>query len=540
MAQNWYDEYSPVGESPEAQAVVEQGPQELTREEYFKGLARQIEQGLAYGFAEEMEALLASKIKGTEREEELAGIRREMAEFRKAHPIQSIVAEIGGAMLTPYGRATALPMAMAKGAGGGAVYGVGAAEGDIQERLPGGVAGGIAGGVLPLAGRGISEGAQRLIDIGVPLTPGQAGTGAVGSAVRTVEEALSTVPILGTPIKMARQQALRKFGTATFNEAIAPISKLGAKSIPFTKAPREAAIQAEKEISDAYTKVYKRMTNLVDLQDMYSAIDDVAPAALDKLKADEWQRLREQLRGIALRQSKDGKFTPESWKKVHSVIRDQAIKKKSSPSGDLVYNEGEVMSEVQDAIFERMISKNPDVADDIKALGKSYRMFSTLDELVRKKDIEEAGTFLPSQLLSAVRRDPYASARQMRELEVPLQKTARAGQDILPAQLPSSGTEERRQVLRALGYGGAAAGGAAAGAYFQPEATAIGLGALLAGGGLTAAGYNPLVRPLLRSASTRLTTTPATAGLIGQQFEEDLPRMDITLDDVRRATGLLQ
>ncbi|WJE88083.1 DNA ejection protein [Phage C72C1] len=515
----WYENYGIVSETGQPAPKQEAG-KKLSWEQFSKGLARQIEQGLSFGFADEIEAFISSKIKGVPYEEELAGIRGEMAGFREAKPKTALATEIGASMALPGGVSRTMAGRMGTGAAGGAVYGAGVSEGDIGDRVSGAVAGGVSGALLPFVGAGASESAKRLLDIGVPLTPGQAGSGLIGSAVRGIEEAVGTVPVAGSAIKAARQETIRKFGTGTFNEALKPILKLGAKPIPLTKTPRQAAIDAESQISSAYSTVYGKMKNTVTLEDMHAAIDDAAPTALDKLSQKQWANLREQLRGIVQRRAKDGQFTPESWKKAHSIIRDEAVRKKGKKLSDLAEAEGEVMSEVQDAIFERMIAKNPDVAEDIKSLGKSYRMFTTLDELVRKKDIEEAGTFLPSQLVSAVRRDPYASARQMRELDVPLQKTARAGQDILPSQLPSSGTAEREIILRSLGYGGAAAG-VGAGAYYDPQATAIGLGGLGAAGLLGYGLYNPRVRPFTRGATLaagQAASTPAAAGLLGQQF----------------------
>ena len=128
---------------------------------------------------------------------------------------------------------------------------------------------------------------------------------------------------------------------------------------------------------------------------------------------------------------------------------------------------------------------------------------------------------MPSQLLSAVRRDPYASAKQMRELDVPLQKTARAAQDILPSQLPSSGTAERTLIQRALPFAGAGAGAGLA--YYDPQAAMYTAGGLTGMGGANLLMYNPYFRPLTRAMASeagRVASTPAAGGLLGQQFVE--------------------
>lgn len=511
----WYESYGVVSDS--ASPPVKQ-KSKMSWSEYSKGLARQIEQGLSFGFADEIEGFLSEKLLG--QKDATEGIRKEMSQFRSEFPKTALAAELGGSMLTPTGRQNLLRRQMAKGAAGGALYGAGVAEGDIQERLPSAIAGGLFGSVLPTVGRGTSEGAKRLLKMGLPLTAGQAGTGLFGGTIRAVEDVVSTIPVAGTAIKEARMDTLRKFGTATFNEALDPIVRLGAKPVPLTKTPRQASIHADKEIRKAYKSVFAKLDSVPTLDDAISAIDSVSMTALDKLGEKGWKQTRDTLVGIVSRRSKDGKFDASNFINAHGVIRDTAIQKKKSTE-DLAKAQGEIYSEIQDALFERLIAKNLDVAPDIKSLGSSYRMYTTLDELVRKKDIEEAGTFLPSQLLSAVRRDPYASAKQMRELDVPLQKTARAAQDILPSQLPSSGTAERTLIQRALPFAGAGAGAGLA--YYDPQAAMYTAGGLTGMGGANLLMYNPYFRPLTRAMASeagRVASTPAAGGLLGQQFVE--------------------
>lgn len=531
----WYEEYQSVSKAdqPAARAGQPAAKDEPSRpklswEEFSKGLAREIQQGLSFGYADEIEAFLATALPkplGTGRtySEEMAGIKGEMGRFRSAHPNLALTAEIGSSIAMPASIPKKMSQKVLAGLGGGALYGSGVAEGGIEERAKGALAGGAFGAVLPFVGAGASEGAKRLMDAGVSLTPGQAGSGMVGKAIRGVEEAVSTVPIAGAPIKAARMETLRQFGTATFNEALEPILSLGAKRVPMTKTPRQASIAAAEQIDKAYKATYARLTEPVSLADMNRAIDQAREMGLDQLGDKGWDALSKQLKSIVSRRSKDGTFTGESWKDAHSTIRDLGIKKKGATLNDVSLAQGEVIQSITDNIFDVMAQKNPQVAPDIKRLGKSYRMFSTLDELVRKKDIEEAGTFMPSQLVSAVRRDPYASKTQQRQLEAPLQKIARAGQDILPPQMGSSGTAERQAILRNLGMM-TGAGAVGAGMTYDPQLTMYGLGGLGAVGAGNLLMYNPYTRPFSRFASTaagRAVSTPAAAGLLGQEFLGD-------------------
>lgn len=114
----------------------------------------------------------------------------------------------------------------------------GAAQGAISSgpdsRLTGAAIGGTAGVVLPALGKGVSTAAhglkrtpeaQRLLDEGVSLTPGQMNP---KGWLNQAEEALQSAPVVGSAIKNARESAEDQWRRAVINRgAVTPIPGSG-------------------------------------------------------------------------------------------------------------------------------------------------------------------------------------------------------------------------------------------------------------------------------------------------------------------------
>jgi hypothetical protein len=145
------------------------------------GAGRAFLQGLSFGFADELEALIKSKARGTDYDQEVAAIRYGMQDYADENPAMNFVAEtagtlpymaLGGAGLAAKAGQLGLKSAAGLGAltGGatGAMTGLGTAEGDLVERLPSAAAGGVLGAGLgaatPFAAKQVGElasGARR-------------------------------------------------------------------------------------------------------------------------------------------------------------------------------------------------------------------------------------------------------------------------------------------------------------------------------------------------------------------------------------------
>lgn len=155
---------APASAPPSAPAQSEMSTGDL-----MKGRARALGQGAMLGFSDEAEALARSLMPGTTYEQAKQQIAQEMGQYRSERPMESLALEVGGGLLTGGAggaralAATGLRRGAAKlatsAAGQGFLSGVGAAEGDAEQRLKGGLVGGSIGAALPF---GISKIGQKL------------------------------------------------------------------------------------------------------------------------------------------------------------------------------------------------------------------------------------------------------------------------------------------------------------------------------------------------------------------------------------------
>lgn len=116
----------------------------LTDPERLKSKLRVLGQGALFGGADEAEAAARAMFSDKTYEQELANIRSEMKQFAKEDPTAAITGEILGAVASPAGLVKApamlaklgnLGQATVRSGVGGAAYGFGSAEGDVEQRL---------------------------------------------------------------------------------------------------------------------------------------------------------------------------------------------------------------------------------------------------------------------------------------------------------------------------------------------------------------------------------------------------------------------
>jgi hypothetical protein len=105
-------------------------------------------QGMTFGFGDELAGVAAGVVGGPDARTFATEEARAFQEAsREAHPKTYIGSEIGGAMLTPGGKAKTLPGIIAAGAMAGSAYAAGTSEGDAADRAPDAIKGAIWGGI---------------------------------------------------------------------------------------------------------------------------------------------------------------------------------------------------------------------------------------------------------------------------------------------------------------------------------------------------------------------------------------------------------
>jgi hypothetical protein len=155
------------GSAPETKpiAAVPEAAQPMSGGEYAKGLARSFGSGLTFGFGDELTALARSKLGGEDYDKALQEERDSLKRFRDQYPVAALGSEVVGSLptlLVPgLGEAKGLQFASKIGkvaepyiqAGiigtkQGVIGGIGGAEGDISNRIVGGLEGGATGAAL--------------------------------------------------------------------------------------------------------------------------------------------------------------------------------------------------------------------------------------------------------------------------------------------------------------------------------------------------------------------------------------------------------
>ena len=252
-----YEVEAPEGTSKEQiQQEVERQHKKDTAPEINKTAegARKFAQGLTFGFADEIEAKLQSIFSEKDYKEIRDGLRRQGEQYAKENPKAALALEIAGSFALPGLGAAKLAGQGVKGAvkygsGQGALYGAGQAEElkDVTGNVLSGAGMGAGGGVIfnrlgaAIAPK-IQQGAKKLLDDGVELTPGQM----MGGKFNAFEESLtSSLP----GIAGARRGATETFNQSIANKVLAPLGKKLPENVTDINT---AALKVKQIVDKAY------------------------------------------------------------------------------------------------------------------------------------------------------------------------------------------------------------------------------------------------------------------------------------------------
>lgn len=406
-----------------------------------------------------------------------------------------------------------LPLGLAGallGAGGGAL-GQGTQELTGSERaataaslLPGAVLGG-AGAALN-AGRGRAAfRADPLLEAGVNPTIGQA----LGGTVNRLEEALTSVPILGDIVKTGRGRAVEDFNRGAIDMALKPI---GEKLDKNTTLGRDAIAEASDKIGAAYDKLVPGLSVKADAQFTSDLTGLVGLARF--MPAERQKQFTTVLQSEVLdKLSPGGGMTGPSFKEAESALGRLSSQYRNSASAD-ERQLGGALQELRSSMRDLLYRSNPDKAEALRAVNDSYAQFLRVQGAAGRIGGEE-GVFSPAQLLSSVRQlDPSLRKSSFAKGGALMQDYAEAGKTVLGNKLPDSGTATRS--LAAL------LAGASGGSMLSPGA-ALGLAAGGAGiGGL----YSPAGRAALAYLLGNKPAGPplAASGLLAPASTDELRR----------------
>ncbi|WP_124083910.1 hypothetical protein [Burkholderia gladioli] len=400
-------------------------------------------------------------------EQGLARGASDYAPYSAAHPIAAGAGQVAGQIAAGAPLAAALPEAAAATLGGRLLGGaaLGAAQGamtPVEGLQPGqsfggqklqqiGIGAGLGAAAAPVAGivgdalQGAGGAAQQqLAKAGVTMTPGQIMGGTWGS----LENKLTSVPILGDVIKGAQQRAVQDFNRATYDQVLAP---LGQK---YSGPVGQQGVSAVRQtIGDAYDNALSRMT--------FQATDPQFQADIGRLAgmAQGLPPAQQQAFMNILQTQVFGKLGPQG------MMDGQTLKGAQSElgriargyGGDPSYDNrqlGAAIGEIKNAIDNSLPRYNaPDAVQGLANANAAYANFARLRAASASQGaMNNGGVFSPAQLQSAVRAaDKTVGKGSTATGNALMQDWSQTGMGVLGKGYPDSGTAGRLGTAGAIG-----------------------------------------------------------------------------------------
>lgn len=375
--------------------------------------------------------------------------------------------QIAGAIALPASKIAAakgikgLAGAAAEGAAYGAAYETGSADGGFKDRVrsvPKGLATGAAGGAAgravgsvaarALRGKQVSPAVRKLAGEGVVMTPGRRG----GAIARTYEEGiLGSIPFVKAIPQAANRRSIEQLNVATYNRVLRPLGQ----KLPMSTAPgREAVGNLADTVFAAYDDAASRLALGLD-----KGIETTAAKIGGRAKAAAGPNAG-QLRAIIDETLEPLRAGPISGVSVRDTIQDlrgvaSGFARSTTASER---NVGEELWKFHDELEAALVRQNRgDVLTPFRKARESVNLFKRVEAAAAKS---KDGVFSPQMLRTAVTKRGYGTTTgKAARGEAVLQDLSDAASQVLPGQMPNSGTPERG-IVTAATLGGPSAIGA--------------------------------------------------------------------------------
>jgi hypothetical protein len=340
----------------------------------------------------------------------------------------AITAPLGGAVTSGVARLGGIGSRIAANTfGRAAVQGAvqGAATAPPGSRLEGAALGTALSPVIPLAGsvggsvvRGLTRTpeAQALLDRGVQLTPGQMNP--EGAVVNRVEQAFTSLPLVGGMIANARNRAPQQFARSFLEDATAPGQTLTTAKTDFNGLIADAKSGFDRAYdqtlrSGAPSGRFSVQPGIAQggapgysvtqpLSDVFQQIADTPRLGLT---ASQRQAMGEQLQGklaetLAVAKQAGG-LTADDLQALRSDLRDAA--RDVSPTDNASRAQKAFWQDAQQSVTQALESQlPPDTAQALRAIDAQYSKFAVVRRAaVLAKD--QPGGPTPAQFSQAIK-----------------------------------------------------------------------------------------------------------------------------------------
>jgi len=365
--------------------------------------------------------------------------------------------------------------------------GSGAIQSEDGQRLSGAVTGGLGGTAGGMVGRqtmrsvggvasGVRDDAVRyLADRGVNMTPGQIlGQGGIfGRTLKGTEDALESMPYLGSAIKRMRGRSVEDFNRAGFAEQGASVGLPGATDIN-----EQGVEQAFATSSQGFGNALNGRSIPIDPAAQQNIGAAIAAGRGVPTYGDDFDViLKDQIAPLGSGNSLTGAQFQDVDRAVNGYARkyaDMASGQEPKPLAGRVAN---AFRDISRELNENVERNAGDMLPKYRAAQKSYREANVLQDAVTRARVGtrsgQPGMFMPSQLADAASANAKKFGGTQGTTSQPFFELTRAGQKVLPSDLPNSGTADRAAALLLPGLltGGAVAGQQAG--WIDPKTAAL-------------------------------------------------------------------
>jgi hypothetical protein len=270
-----------------------------------------------------------------------------------------------------------------------------------------------------------------------------------GGAMKRAEDALASIPLLGSAIRAAQKRSIQTFNRAAINRAL---DDIGAKLPVGTDSGHDAIAFAEGQFHDAYNRVIPQMSGQLDAGIQQDLNDIAMKAQRENLPGpyrDQLQHVitQEVIEPFRLAQ---GNISGTDAQRIGTKL-DELINPLKR-AGVYEQQMAKYLREADKALEDMMARQNQQLQAVKDRIDSGYAKFKTVQRAATTLGTHPDGTFSPAQLNRAVAaRDRSKDKAAFARGDAMMQDLATAARDVLPQTVPDSGTPERALLMSLIG-----------------------------------------------------------------------------------------
>lgn len=296
----------------------------------------------------------------------------------------------------------------------------------------------------------LAKGAKFLSDQGISLTPGQA----MGGYLKSLEDKLTSFPVLGNAINEARGKGIEDLNRAAYQRVLGPLEEAGFSAKMPERVGREGVASITDAVKGAYNSVVPKLKLVVDdqLASEMASLRDMAAKGLPPAQLNEFNRVMKNVvdPNIVNGQS-SGKF-------LQGMLEDLSSKA-SGYSADASFAErqlGDALKTVEQQLRTALERSNPEFAAQLSGINKAFANLARIQSAAQSAGAKE-GVFSADQLAAAVRGgDDTARNNAYAQGKALMQDLSDPAKSVLPSSIPNSGTADRFNIANPQAWLGAA------------------------------------------------------------------------------------